>query len=296
MFSLPPEVLAELIIRDLKDKVTEGRDQISEEIVTALTTLIENPWTRQVLGSPSTLDENDPGWVRKSAFCVAYTLDQDGASIEKRSQGRSYLPCDYPVTAKHGVVLDDLSPKKIGKTLDKLVFTLRDNLSLVETRKTLTLLDDVTTKANQVHLARGISLSEIRKGIDMVERTGVPAKCVTLNREDALDLQSDPSFHREVFATKEPWSIGSMDGIDFITTVPKGEEDIIQRGTCYVTCLPSGYASYGHKVTYFGAAYEEPSSEGKLYGWCIKSLQRSSIFNPFGVCKVTNRPPSVRRL
>lgn len=271
----------------LNDPTGEGFALVGQELALPIKAIIDyEGWIRKILRR-RTLNQGELFRIPKDVRATAYSVGQDGASIESRLHGEYILPNEGKITSFPEVDMMELYQLNFD-VLDRAQDTARQEVELQEDKRGLLLIDRASQSVNTVSTFSSMSLSVLENLRYQVERHRLIVDKFLVNRAEVTDIQINMSGSVDPVTQRE-WNlagyVGRFLGAHILTASGTGSQEVVPAGTLYAVTSPDYLGEMGIRVELFSEPYNLFPLKQTAKGWAFIEQVGFGIPNTRSVAK-----------
>jgi hypothetical protein len=230
--------------------------------------------------------------IAKDVRSTAWTIGQDGQSIEARLYGTYITPNEFKIVSFPTVDIQDIYQMNFD-VLDRAQDTARQEIELEEDKRGLSLLDSAATTINTTTVFTTLGVSALEDIRYQVERHRLVVDKFLINRQEVSDLVKtsiglngsqhvDPVTERELILAGY---VGNILNAQIITCAGTGVEEVVPAGTVYATTSSEYLGEMGIRVELFSEPYNNFNRQELSKGWAFGEICGFAIPNSRAVAK-----------
>lgn len=271
----------------LSDPTGEGFALVGQELALPIKSIIDyEGWIRKIL-RVRTLNQGELFRIPKDVRSSAYSVGQDGQSVESRLYGLYLQPDEGKITSFPEVDLLELYQLNFD-ILDRAQDTARQEIERMEDKRGHLVLDAASQAVNTVSSFATLSLSVLENLRYQVERHALIVDKFLINRQELVDVQVNMSGSLDPVTQRElnlAGYIGRFLGAHILTTAGTNVAEVIPAGTCFAVTSPEYLGEMGIRVELFSEPYNNFVKHETVKGWAFVEVVGFGIAEPHSVAK-----------
>lgn len=278
----------------LSDPTGEGFAIVGQELLLPIKDIIDyEGWVRKIF-RVRPLAQGELFRIAKDVRATAWTIGQDGQSIESRLYGKYVTPSEFKVTSFPTVDIEDIYQMNFD-VLDRAQDTARQEIELEEDKRGLAIIDRASVTTNTPTLFTTLSIPAFEDVRYQVERHRLVVAKFLINRRELSDLiktavgatgftgsQVDPVTERELILAGY---VGNVLNAQIITAAGTGVQEVVPAGTFYAVTDSEYMGEMGVRVELFSEPFNMFSQRRLVKGWAFGEIIGFAIPNARSVAK-----------
>jgi hypothetical protein len=268
----------------LSDPTGEGFAIVGQELLLPIKDIIDyEGWVRKIF-RVRPLAQGELFRIAKDVRATAWTIGQDGQSIESRLYGKYITPSEFKVTSFPTVDIEDIYQMNFD-VLDRAQDTARQEIELEEDKRGLAIIDRASVTVNTPTLFSTLNVAAFEDVRYQVERHRLVVAKFLINRRELSDLikssvgassQVDPVTERELILAGY---VGNVLNAQIITAAGTGVEEVVPAGTFYAVTDSEYMGEMGVRVELFSEPFNMFSQRRLVKGWAFGEIIGFAIPN-----------------
>ena len=279
----------------LSDPTGEGFAIVGQELLLPIKDIIDyEGWVRKIF-RVRPLAQGELFRIAKDVRATAWTIGQDGQSIESRLYGKYVTPSEFKVTSFPTVDIEDIYQMNFD-VLDRAQDTARQEIELEEDKRGLAIIDRASVTTNTPTLFSTLNIGAFEDVRYQVERHRLVVAKFLINRRELSDLIKtatgatgftagggvDPVTERELILAGY---VGNVLNAQIITAAGTGVEEVVPAGTFYAVTDSEYMGEMGVRVELFSEPFNMFSQRRLVKGWAFGEIIGFAIPNARSVAK-----------
>ena len=278
----------------LSDPTGEGFAIVGQELLLPIKDIIDyEGWVRKIF-RVRPLAQGELFRIAKDVRATAWTIGQDGQSIESRLYGKYVTPSEFKVTSFPTVDIEDIYQMNFD-VLDRAQDTARQEIELEEDKRGLAIIDRASVTTNTPTLFTTLGIPAFEDVRYQVERHRLVVAKFLINRRELSDLiktavgatgftgsQVDPVTERELILAGY---VGNVLNAQIITAAGTGVQEVVPAGTFYAVTDSEYMGEMGVRVELFSEPFNMFSQRRLVKGWAFGEIIGFAIPNARSVAK-----------
>lgn len=291
--TVAPDDRRKILAAAMRDPTGEGFAIVGQELLLPIKDIIDyEGWTRKIY-RVRPLAQGELFRIAKDVRSTAWTVGQDGQSIESRLFGKYLTPSEFKVTSFPTVDIEDIYQMNFD-VLDRAQDTARQEIELEEDKRGLSLLDKASTTVNAQTIFTTLGVAALEDIRYQVERHRLVVEKFLINRQELTDLiktavglsgssqNVDPVTERELILAGY---VGNVLNAQIITAAGTGVEEVVPKGTVYAVTGSEYLGEMGVRVELFSEPFNKFSQKELVKGWAFGEIIGFVIPNSRSVAK-----------
>jgi hypothetical protein len=279
----------------LSDPTGEGFAIVGQELLLPIKDIIDyEGWARKIF-RVRPLAQGELFRIAKDVRATAWTVGQDGQSIESRVYGKYITPSEFKVTSFPTVDIEDIYQMNFD-VLDRAQDTARQEIELEEDKRALAIIDRASVTVNSPTIFSTLGVAAFEDIRYQVERHRLVVAKFLINRRELSDLiktaigqgaggqHVDPVTERELILAGY---VGNVLNAQIITAAGTGVEEVVPAGTVYAATDSEYMGEMGVRVELFSEPFNMFSQRRLVKGWAFGEIIGFAIPNSRAVAKGT---------
>lgn len=284
-----------VIAAALRDPTGEGFAIVGQELLLPIKAIIDyEGWVRKIY-RVRPLNQGELFRVARDVRATAWTVGQDGQSIESRLYGRYITPSEFKITAYPTVDIQDIYQMNFD-VLDRAQDTARQEIELEEDKRGLALIDRASTTVNTTTIFTTLGAAALEDIRYQVERHRLVVEKFLINRRELSDLVKtaiglgsssqhvDPVTEREMILAGY---VGNMLNAQIITAAGTGVEEVVPAGSVYAVTGPEYMGEMGVRIELFSEPFNKFANKETVKGWAFCEMVGFCVPNSRSCAKGT---------
>ena len=278
--ALPADDRRKILASALQDPSQEGFAIVGQELLLPIKDIIDyEGWIRKIFRVRS-LGQGELFRVAKDVRSTAWTIGQDGQSIESRLYGRYVTPSEFKIASFPTVDIEDIYQMNFD-VLDRAQDTARQEIEVEEDKRGMTLIDKASTTVNTDTIFTTLGVAALEDIRYQVERHRLVVEKFLINRRELTDLiktsiglgasgqHVDPVTERELILAGY---VGNVLNAQIITAAGTGVEEVVPAGYVYATTGSEYLGEMGVRVELFSEPFNKFAQQEMVKGWAFGEM------------------------